>query len=543
MKPMKPALDKIYVILDKQDKQDKQDLDRLTLALSDLFSHANLTSNLYLVTKSLTEGMSQVERVQKTAMKFLEDNIFARLYIHFIHSVSLETTKEIDFYFKYYYQGWKRLTRELDLEAYMHQEVPRLMLLPVIVPDNKVQALPLKGLFDVLKGVFLLPCLYLDEGTSFVAQDEELIAMAEKVYFGRGNSGELADIVCGLCYQDILEDSTARLESNTGLMTDPCPPALIVSAQDGMIYPCIDAFVKKVNPMDIYGTLNVDTLMDQYYEYCKSKRDCLACRQRAVEFFAGLPMPKAMTNEVGTVLYHFGTLLQDAKNHAQAIEYYNKSVDMIPIEEAGHTFFRLGLCYTTTGLYDQALEAFNKAERTYLDQYYFHFYTGLCFFEKGDYSKAVEKFSEALNMKPDQGDLVRILIYMGTCYNSLDEYKKAIEQMEEAKETAGHVKEIYNALGFSYFQLKDYDKAIENLSRAVEIDPYSAIDFASLGSSYREKGDVDKAIAMYEKALELDAGMAVAMDNLNRLKPNPDKPEPKKKKITTKARKYENTKN
>jgi ribosomal protein S12 methylthiotransferase accessory factor len=93
--------------------------------------------------------------------------------------------------------------------------------------------------------------------------------------------------------------------------------------------------------------------------------------------------------------------------------------------------------------------------------------------------------------------------------------------LERAKEAAGPVKEIYNALGFSYFQLKDYDRAIENLSLAVAIDPHSAIDFASLGASYREKGDAGRAITMYEKALTLDPSLTSAQENLERLKGKP----------------------
>jgi len=134
---------------------------------------------------------------------------------------------------------------------------------------------------------------------------------------------------------------------------------------------------------------------------------------------------------------------------------------------------------------------------------------------------ALEKFSEALRLKPQEEDLVRILIYIGTCYNSVGDYEKARIQLERAKEAARPVKEIYNALGFSYFQLKDYDRAIENLSLAVAIDPHSAIDFASLGASYREKGDASKAITMYEKALTLDPSLTSAQENLERLKGKP----------------------
>jgi tetratricopeptide (TPR) repeat protein len=237
-------------------------------------------------------------------------------------------------------------------------------------------------------------------------------------------------------------------------------------------------------------------IRDRYYEHGISQRGCLGCRERVVDSFSELPLPKGAVHEVGALLYRFGTLNQEAENHVRAIESFKKCLKLSPTEEAGPICFRLGLSYTKTGHHDEALEFFNIAEPTYDDQDYFHFYTGLCYFEMGDYRMALERFSEAVRLNPRQEDLVRILIYMGTCHNSLGEYEKALVQLEKAKETAGPVKEIYNALGFSYFQLKDYDKAIENLNGAVEIDPDSAIDYASLGSNYREKGDINMAIAM-----------------------------------------------
>jgi len=511
---IKPAFQKIYVILGKQDKEQ---LEGLCHILSDLFPYANFTSNLYLVTENLPQGMPQVERIQKEVCGFIRSNLFARLYVHFVHGVSPATPKEIEFFYQYFYQGWKRGVHDFDREAYMHQEVPRLMLLPVIVPDAKIEASSLRLLLNMLKDAFLLPSLYLDWSTFFLASDDAVIAKAEKVYYGNGKDRGQAEIVCGLCHEDVLHDTSAKLESDSIFMTHPCPAALIISALDGMVYPCVNAFLKKESLANIHDELDIDTLMDRYGQYMNSQKGCLSCREQVAVTFADLPLPKGARHEVGDLLYNFGVLHQEAENHVQAVELYEKSLKLSYTEEMGPVLFRLGLSYTRTGRYDQALEAFRTAELTYHDQYYFHFYMGVCCFEIGDYGVAIERFSKAVEMDPPDEDLARILIYMGTCYNNLGEYQQAQVPLERAKEMAPSVKEIFSSLGFSYFQLRDYDKAIENLGRAVEIDPDSAIDYASLGASYREKGDTIKAMAMYEKALTLDPGMASARENLERL--------------------------
>ncbi|MEA3280636.1 MAG: hypothetical protein U9Q38_08580 [Thermodesulfobacteriota bacterium] len=99
---IKTAIHKIYVILGKQDKGNLEQLSNmLSETLSGLFSYVNTTSNLYLVAGNLTESMPQVERIQKDVIRFLKKNLFARLYLHFVHTVPQTTVKGIDYYFQY----------------------------------------------------------------------------------------------------------------------------------------------------------------------------------------------------------------------------------------------------------------------------------------------------------------------------------------------------------------------------------------------------------------------------------------------------------
>ncbi|MBW1958257.1 MAG: hypothetical protein JRF31_11050 [Deltaproteobacteria bacterium] len=298
---IKSAIQKIYLVLSKQ--HNKADLDPLCRLLSGLFSHVNLTSNLYLVAGNLSESMPRIERIQKEVGKFLKTNLFARLYLHFVHSAPLTTAKEIDYYFRYYYQPLKRGSGEFDREGFIHQEVPRLILLPVYVPDSRVESDSLIGLFNTLKSVFMLPCLYLDGNTFFLAQDEDLMTCTEKVYFGKGGSRELDEIACHLFYQDLLDESLANLAAKAVFMSAPCPASLIVSAKDGKIYCCMDAFRKNESLTDGYGK-SADELMELFYDHDNSKRDCLECRRRTVEVFANLPVSETKKQNIGALLSH-----------------------------------------------------------------------------------------------------------------------------------------------------------------------------------------------------------------------------------------------
>ena len=497
-----PAFKKIYIILGKNDNSK---LEWLLETISFLYSYVNMTSNIYIVLENLPDSMPRVERIQKNINEFLSEHLFARLYVHFVHPAPPSAIDDIRISYNYL----KQLTEKFDQEGYKHQELPRLILLPVLVPDNQVKPIQLIDLLDVLKNSFLLSSLYLNKDTLNLAQDEKLISLIDKVYYGIGNSKEMTNVLCNLFCQDIIDNSLDKLENNELSMTDHCQDSLIISVQDGNIYCCMDAFRKNESQAEF---------LTNSYQQDRSKRDCLGCREQAIDSFVDLPRSLVTSQQTGALLYHFGVLRQDSENDFQAIKNFKQSLKLSPIEENDPVYFRLGIGYTNIGSYDQAIKTFSSIELSYQGQHFFHFYKGRCYFETGEYIKALEEFSKAIHSKPQHDDRIRILIYMGTCFNNLGNYEQAIVELEKAREAAGNMKEIYNALGFSYFKIKNYDKSVENLKIAVEIDPFSAIDYASLGSNYREKGDFNMAIKMYEKALTLDPEMASVKENLERLK-------------------------
>ena len=287
---LKPVLQKIFVVLGKQDREQ---LESLCRTLSNLFLRMNFTSHLYFMAENLSEGMPHLEYIQKNIMAFLKENLFARFYVNFIHRVPLETVKDIDYNFNYYYQPWKQSIRAFDIESNEHGEAPRLVLLPVVVTDRRTDSKLLAGLFDRFNSSFLLPVLYLNTDTFFLTEDEKLLMKTHKVYYGHSNSTEAAEIVSTICSQDILENASPNIASRTVLMTAPCPATLIISARDGMVYSCMDAFLKKESLTNIYGE-HANTLMAQYDQYHKSNSDCMECRKQMVEWFSSLALPKGI---------------------------------------------------------------------------------------------------------------------------------------------------------------------------------------------------------------------------------------------------------
>jgi hypothetical protein len=275
-----------------------------------------MTSSLYLVTENLPESMPQIKQIHKEIDKFLGEALFARLYVHYVHYVSTKGLEEIGLCYQYI----KQMTGSFDKEGYIHQEMPRLMLLPVIVPDKQVESVPLINLLDKLKNSFFsvplinlldklknsffLSSLYLDKTTFALAQSEKVLAGTEKIYLSSCNSRKLPDIAGNLFCQDLLDDSLDMLSSEAIRLSDQCGPCLFVSTQDGNIYSCIDSFQKGEKLANMYEDFNVDELISRGNQgrlIDRSKRDCLGCREKTAESFADLPMSQDTRQRIGAL--------------------------------------------------------------------------------------------------------------------------------------------------------------------------------------------------------------------------------------------------
>ena len=505
------VLHKMAILLDEADQGQ---IEGVAQMMSSFLFHVNLTGNLYLVTRDFPRHMAHIERIQREVDAFLKERLFVRFYIHLVHPASEDTLEAV----KQGYQRLKGMTREFDEEGYRHQELPRLMLLPVIVPGPRSRPDAVSDLLDVLRGFFLMPSLYLDGTTAFLSEYDSLVSRAEKVYNGQGDAKDMTQVLESLGAHDVFEESCDHLTLGGAFINAPCSAGIIIAVKDGVVYPCMDALRNNEGLSGAWDEDYAENMMERCAAHVTEERDCATCRERILQSMVDAPLREETRHEVGALLYHLGTYRQEAEDHVRAVQNYEQSLKMSPPGESGAVYFRLGLSRTKTWDFDGAVEAFQRAEPVYREHDYFHFHVGVCHFERGAYRRALEAFSKAALLKPREEDLVRILIYTGTCHNCLGEYDEARRPLEQAKKIAPDMKEIFNALGFSYFQLRDFDQAIENLQRAVEIDPGSAIDFASLGANYREKGNISMAIAMFEKALAIDPTMASAQENLERLK-------------------------
>jgi len=179
-------------------------------------------------------------------------------------------------------------------------------LLTIVSPGTRVDAPYLKSLLDVLKETRLRPSLYVHGQTLSLAKDKSLVSKAEKVYFGPGPSNTPAQIGCNLSSQDLVEMSFVALQSGTFSMTAPCTPSLFVTADDGNLYPCMNALARDEASAFSFENPDEEAMIAHCRDLTEKEQDCRACKERVFGLFGNLPKPWDLQHGVEALLAFAG---------------------------------------------------------------------------------------------------------------------------------------------------------------------------------------------------------------------------------------------
>lgn len=199
-------------------------------------------------------------------------------------------------------------------------------------------------------------------------------------------------------------------------------------------------------------------------------------------------LSKALETDQNFALAHFalGISLQATNNRWKASGEFRKTIQLDGTFADAHKWLGDLLVKSPRRLYDQAIQAFQKALELSPD--YAEAMVGL-----GDARQAKGQFDEAI------GD-----------------YKRALQlEPENAR--------VHFGLGKIYYNEKQlYHEAVAEYQQAISLDPKYLEAHMSLGEIYEEKGLYQEAIARYNQVLGLDAqhpgatyGLALAYERVD----------------------------
>lgn len=167
-------------------------------------------------------------------------------------------------------------------------------------------------------------------------------------------------------------------------------------------------------------------------------------------------------------LITLGSILQNRKRFSEAAEVYNKAVALVDVPNRNH--------------------------------WSLFYYRGIAFERTKQWDKAEKDFRKALELFPDQPD---VLNYLGYSWidqgKNLEEGLAMIRKAVEQKPDSGY---IVDSLGWAYYRLKNFPEAVKHLERAVELRPSDAVINDHLGDAYWMVGRKLEATFQWRHALD-----------------------------------------
>ena len=140
---------------------------------------------------------------------------------------------------------------------------------------------------------------------------------------------------------------------------------------------------------------------------------------------------------------------------------------------------------------------------------------GIALERSGQWPAAEADFLKALQLRPDQPDVLNYLGYSWVDQGvNLDRGEKMIERAVELRPNDGA---IVDSQGWARYRVGDFAQAVKTLEHAVELKPEDPTINEHLGDAYWQVGRRDEAREQWERALQLD--------------PEPEQLEPLKQKL------------
>lgn len=158
-----------------------------------------------------------------------------------------------------------------------------------------------------------------------------------------------------------------------------------------------------------------------------------------------------------------------------------------------------GLALVEEGAYDDALQSFNAALNSGLDEDVY--YNNLCYLynEMGDYETALEYIQYAIDIEP--GDSTQLL-NQGHSYMGLGYYEQAIDSYTASIDANHNENYAYSSLGYLYYEIGDYERAKGYYEEYLDREPDDLEMKLELINCHYMLGDLLKANSYADTVIE-----------------------------------------
>jgi tetratricopeptide (TPR) repeat protein len=150
-------------------------------------------------------------------------------------------------------------------------------------------------------------------------------------------------------------------------------------------------------------------------------------------------------------------------------------------------------------VYDRAIQRVPANDPRYWSLYYAR---GIALERSRQWPRAEADFRHALELQPDQPDVLNYLAYSWVDQGLTQHYADARRMLERAVALRPNSGAIVDSLGWVLFRTGYYSESVEILERAVELEPEDPVLLNHLGDAYWQVGRSNEARFQWRRALQ-----------------------------------------
>lgn len=222
--------------------------------------------------------------------------------------------------------------------------------------------------------------------------------------------------------------------------------------------------------------------------------------EEAIRFYRRVPSSSPMKRLAEMQL---GLNLADVDKHDEAIEHLSALVDAD--REDVRAYLSLGGVHSSrkdyasaAAVYDKAVERLGTPQKEHWNVFY---QRGIAYERLKEWEKAEPNFRKALDLRPDQPQVLNYLGYSWVDMNmNLEEGLDMIARAVALRPNDGY---IVDSLGWAYYRLGRFDDAVRELEKAVSLKPEDPILNDHLGDAYWRVGKKLQAVYQWNHARDM----------------------------------------
>ena len=262
-------------------------------------------------------------------------------------------------------------------------------------------------------------------------------------------------------------------------------------------------FTRFTEPIELTESLTKN-VSSTIYTICAFERYINSDYVSAVKFF------KAIRNYDldSVILFYIGTSHQRENNSNEAIETYNKAIEINP--QFAEAWNNKGTALGNLGRFEEALIAYDKAIE--INPQFAEAWNskGAALGNLGRFEEALIAFDKAIEINPQ---FVGAWINKGAALRNLGRFEEALIASEKAIEINPQFAEAWYNKGTALGNLGRFEEALIAYDKAIEINPQHVGAWINKGVTLGNLGRFEEALISFDKAIEINPQFAEAWYN------------------------------